>query len=415
MDSAFEAFTTPDLEAAFTSVLGATIKEIEPDIIALRRDIHEHPELSFQEFETTKKIADEVRKLGLEPVLTEPTGLYADLVGGAEGAENGPCIALRADMDALEVTEKTGVSYCSTNDGVMHACGHDNHTAMLYGAMRVLVKHKDLLKGKVRFIFQPAEEIAAGAKKMIEQGVLDGVDAAFGTHVFSFMPLGAVEAVSGPRYAAADIVHVRFYGASTHGAIPHMGVDATMMAAQFTVDVQTVVSRFIDPQHPAVITVGRLVSGTKFNIVSGYAEADITVRTFYHEDRELCREKITSFAESIAAAFGGRAEVDYKHGTDIVNNHVDMTGLARSIASELLGEDCLVEQAATMGGEDFGAFSDIVPGVFCNIGSGFEDDELNFPNHNEKFNVDERVLALGATFYAEFARQYLENPPARRA
>lgn len=358
------------------------IEALEEEIIAYRRDVHEHPELSFKEFKTTQKLVESICELGLEPKLYEPTGVSADLLGTALGAEDGPMILLRADMDALEVQENTGLEFSSKNDGVMHACGHDTHVAMLFGAMKALVAKRHLLRGRVRFMFQPAEEVARGAMAVVEQGALEGVDACYGSHIFATQKMGTFDIQAGPRYAAADICKVRFNGFASHGAMPHLGVDAAVMAAHFVTTIQSLVSRRIDPQHAAVVTVGRLCAGTRFNIVTGHAECDLTVRTFYPEDRELIKHALEAQAHSIAQMEGGSAEFEYTYGTQIVSNNEAMTKHVRKLIADGFGAEALVEVPATLGGEDFGMFSDKVPGTFVNIGGGFADEAQNFPNHN---------------------------------
>ena len=381
----------------------------EQDIITLRRELHAHPELSFQEFETTKKLAKLLQDLGLEVCLYEPTGLSADLCGTAEGAEDGACILLRADMDALEVCEATGLEYSSKHEGLMHACGHDTHVAMLYGAIKALVEHKDKLKGRVRFVFQPAEEIARGALKLIEQGVMEGVDACYGSHIFATQKKGSFDVKAGPRYAAADYCDIYFTGFASHGAQPHLGIDCAVMLAHFVSNIQAVVSRRIDPQHPAVLTVGKMLSGTRFNIVPGSAECSLTVRSFYPEDRELIKSSIEDYAQHIAAMEGGTARIDYTYGTQIVKNHEEMTAGVQRLIAKLAGKEALFDLDATLGGEDFGAYSDMVPGCFVNLGGGFEDSSLNYPNHNEKFTIDESSLVGGSILYSLVAYEYLSG------
>ena len=260
-----------------------SIKQNINDMIAFRRDLHRHPELPWEEFRTTDRIAEELDKIGITYRRTKPTGIIADIQGGKPGKT----ILLRADIDALPVKElSTNIDYQSTIDGKMHACGHDTHTAMLLTAAKTLYSIREQLKGNVRLVFQPAEEIAQGAKGMIEQGVLEGVDSAFGMHIWSQMPVGKVSCVVGSSFASADLLTVRFKGRGGHGSMPHDTVDAVMVASAFVMNVQSIVSREISPLDPAVVTIGRMDVGTRFNVIAENAVLEGTVRCFNVAVRE---------------------------------------------------------------------------------------------------------------------------------
>ena len=272
--------------------------EVYPYVVEMRRDFHRHPEASFEEFRTTKRIAEELDKMGIPYRLFEPTGLVGEIKGGKPGK----CIALRADIDALTTTEKTGLPYASENEGYMHACGHDTHTAMLLGAAKILSSVKDELSGTVKLIFQPAEELASGAKCIVEQGVLDGVDAAFGQHIFSRQPAGSLSLSEGTLHPAADYFKLTVTGKASHGALPDEGIDATVAAAAIVMALQTISSREFSPLDPIVVTVGTLHSGARFNIISGEAVLEGTVRIFNKDIHPRMPEIIERIAKQIGRA-----------------------------------------------------------------------------------------------------------------
>ena len=278
------------------------------ELTALRRKLHSEPELSFEEFKTTAFVCEYLDKLGIPYRKTEPTGVIAEI----QAVPGGKTVALRADMDALPVQQlNTHVPYASKFEGKMHACGHDSHTSMLLIAAKALSEVKDQLPGNVRFIFQPAEEVARGAQAMVDQGAMDGVDNVFGIHIWSQMPAKKVSCTPGPSFAAADIFKVNFKGRGGHGAMPEACIDAAIVASSFVMNVQTVISRTIDPQSPAVLTVGKMVVGTRFNVIAENAEIEGTVRTFQPETRDHMEKAITQYAQSVAAVYGATAEVEY--------------------------------------------------------------------------------------------------------
>lgn len=269
--------------------LKASVKKYEEEMIAFRRDLHQHPELQWEEFRTTQKVADEMDKLGIPYRKTVPTGLIAELVGGKPGKT----VALRADMDALPVQElNEGLAYKSLEDGKMHACGHDAHTAMLVTAAKALKEIQSDIKGTIRFIFQPSEENAKGAKAMVEQGAVEGVDNVFGIHIWSQMPSGKVSCVVGSSFASADIFTIDFTGRGGHGAMPDACIDATMVASAFVMNVQAIVSRETHPLDPVVVTIGRMDVGTRFNVIAENARLEGTVRCFSIETRERVKKRL---------------------------------------------------------------------------------------------------------------------------
>ncbi|WP_085247852.1 M20 family metallopeptidase [Gilliamella mensalis] len=376
------------------------------EMIAFRRDLHRYPELPWEEFRTTDKIAIELDKIGIPYRRTEPTGIIVDI----EGSKLGKRILLRADIDALPVQElNQNIDYKSTIDGKMHACGHDTHASMLLTAAKVLWAIRDQLQGNVRLVFQPAEEIAQGAKGMIEQGVLDCVDSAFGMHIWSQMPVGKVSCVVGSSFASADLLTVRFKGKGGHGSMPHDTVDAVMVASAFVMNVQSIVSREVSPLEPAVVTIGRMDVGTRFNVIAENAVLEGTVRCFSVDVRDKIEAAIRRYANQVAAMYRATAEVEYVYGTLPVINDNESALLAQKVIVESFGEDALYFEPPTTGGEDFSYYTQNIPGAFALVGSGNLDKDTKWPHHHGCFNVDEDGMALGAELYAQYAWAYLNQ------
>ena len=376
------------------------------EMVAFRRDLHRHPELPWEEFRTTDRIAQELDKIGIAYRRTEPTGIIAEIQGGKPGKR----ILLRADIDALPVQELSeNIDYKSTIDGKMHACGHDTHASMLLTAAKALYEIRDQLKGNVRLVFQPAEEVAQGAKGMIKQGVLDGVDSAFGMHIWSQMPVGKISCVVGSSFASADLLTVRFKGRGGHGSMPHDTVDAVMVASAFVMNVQSIVSREVSPLDPAVVTIGRMDVGTRFNVIAENAVLDGTVRCFNVAVRDKIESAIRRYANQVAAMYRATAEVEYIYGTLPVINDKESALLAQKVIVESFGEEALYFEAPTTSGEDFSYYSENIPGAFVLVGSGNPDKDTQWPHHHGCFNVDEDGMALGAEFYAQYAWAYLNQ------
>jgi amidohydrolase len=376
------------------------------ELTALRRKLHSEPELSFEEFKTTAFVCEYLDKLGIPYRKTEPTGVIAEI----QAVPGGKTVALRADMDALPVQQlNTHVPYASKFEGKMHACGHDSHTSMLLIAAKALSEVKDQLPGNVRFIFQPAEEVARGAQAMVDQGAMDGVDNVFGIHIWSQMPAKRVSCTPGPSFAAADIFKVNFKGRGGHGAMPEACIDAAIVASSFVMNVQTVISRTIDPQSPAVLTVGKMVVGTRFNVIAENAEIEGTVRTFQPDTRDHIEKAITQYAQSVAAVYGATAEVEYIQGTDTVYNAEESSKLVQQVAAEAFGTEALYNEKPTMGGEDFSAYLTKATGSFAFVGSGNPEKDTEWAHHHGNFDIDEDALVTGAELYAQYAWAYLNK------
>ena len=391
-------------------MIHAKIKEViqtySEELTELRRKLHSEPEVSWEEYKTTQFVCEYLEQLGISYRKTEPTGVIAEIRGGRLGKT----VALRGDMDALQVEElNKDLPYASKEDGKMHACGHDAHTAMLLIAAKALNEIKEELPGNVRLLFQPAEEVAEGAKALVKQGAMEGVDNVFGIHIWSQMPTNKVSCTPGPSFASADLFKVTFKGRGGHGAMPHACIDAAIVASSFVMNVQTVVSRTIDAQHPAVLTIGKMVVGTRFNVIAENAVIEGTVRCFHPETRDHIETQLKHYADQVAVIYGATAKVEYIHGTRAVINEEYSANLAQKVAAEAFGEEAVYNEKPTMGGEDFSEYLAHAPGSFALVGSGNPEKDTQWAHHHGKFNIDEDALSTGAELYAQYAWAYLNE------
>lgn len=374
-------------------------------VIGLRRDFHKHPERSLEEYRTSKRIKEELDKMGIPYVAVAETGVVATI----KGNNPGKTVALRADMDALSVFEENDVEYKSKVDGMMHACGHDGHTAMLLGAAQVLNDIKDQINGTVKLFFQPAEEVAKGAKAMVDNGVLEGVDGVFGIHLWSGLECGKVSVEEGPRMAAADIFKIHVKGKGGHGSLPHQGVDAVVASAAIIMNLQSIVSRETSPLDSVVVSVGALHSGTRFNVIASEAVLDGTARYFNPELREEIPKMIERVAKSTAEAYRAEAKLEYRYGTPISINDKECSKIAEKSVIKLLGEDGLSLLDKLTGGEDMAEYMNRVPGVLAFVGAGNPEKGAAYPHHHGKFNIDEDSLEIGTSVYVQYALDFLDN------
>ncbi len=378
------------------------IAALGPSLVEDRRRLHAQPERSFEERQTVAYLAGAIRDLGLEP---EPCGggLVARL-GGAGGS--GRTVAVRADMDGLPIEEAEGLDFRSRNAGVMHACGHDAHMAIALGVMRVLAGRRETLRGEVRFLFQPAEELPpGGALQMIAGGALDGVDAIIGLHVNSALEAGKAQIHPGFLLANADVFEIDVAGQGGHGSSPHVCVDAALVAAQILVALQTIVSRRVDPLEPAVVTVGEIHAGTAHNIIPATARLSGTVRTFSAATRATVRGEIERIARAAAAGAGADVDVRYLEGYPAVNNpDGGPTAALEAAGREVLGAENVVVARPWMAGEDFAHYQARVPGAFFFLGSGGSGWA---PHHSARFRVDEACLPYGVDILARAAVRLL--------
>ena len=371
------------------------IKDIEKNIIDWRRDFHQYPELGFDEHRTSKIIGEALKEMGLAPQMNVgKTGVTADLTFG-----EGPTIALRADMDALPMQEASGLDFSSKHDGVMHACGHDGHMAMLLGAAKVLTQNGDSLDGTVRFIFQPAEEGAGGARYMIEDGCLDGVDEIYGIHVWNYQPVGEVGITDGPVLAAADMFEINIKGIGGHGAAPQGTIDAVVVASHLVQALQTIVSRNTNPLESTVVTIGTINGGHNFNIIADEVTLSGTARAYTEENRNLIKTRMTEIIDGVAKTFGAEISFDYEDGYPPTINHTDPVNKVLKAAERVVGEKAGMPYLS-MGGEDFSYYLQKIPGCFFFVGSAPNDQKLfETPHHCSHFTMDERALLVGPSIY----------------
>ena len=371
------------------------IKKIENMIIDWRRDFHQYPELSFKEHRTGDVIANELRSMGLEPKINVgKTGVTADLEFG-----DGPTIGLRADMDALPIQETSGLSFSSKNDGVMHACGHDGHMAMLLGAAKVLTQKVDQYNGTVRFIFQPAEEGEGGARYMIEDGCLEGLDEIYGIHVWNYQPVGEVGVKDGPVLAAADMFDIKIKGIGGHGAAPQGTVDSIVIASHLVQALQTIVSRNTNPLESTVISVGKINGGHNFNIIADEVSLSGTARAYTEGNRSLIKTRMKEIIQGIEKTYNAQITFDYKDGYPPTINHTEPAEKVLKAAKQVVGSKAGMPYLS-MGGEDFAYYLKEKPGCFFFVGSAPNEKELfETPHHCSHFNMDERALLVGPSIY----------------
>lgn len=401
-----------NVQDSFTSRIQAMAAEIEPYVIEKRRYFHAHPELSAHEVETTKALAAELDAMGIPYRQPGETGLIATIRGEAPDAydSNGKphhCLALRTDIDALPVTEQTGTPFASQNEGVMHACGHDCHMAMMLGAVRMLNSLRSHLKGEVRLIFQPAEEISIGSRMMMKAGALDGVESIYGAHIWSEVEAGTISAEAGPRMANCDWFRIDISGASAHGAMPHKGVDAIVVGAAIIEALQVIVSRDVSPFDPAVITIGEFHGGVARNIMAGSAYLTGTIRSFKPEVRGYLEKRMAHVVEETAQSFGAKATFEWTFGNARLANDATCAARAQKAIATVLGEEALCHYEGTLSGEDFSEYLNVVPGVFVFVGTHNPEVGATYPQHSCFYTIDENVLIKGSLAAAQYAHDFL--------
>ncbi len=393
---------------AALAIPGSTLvpPELEARIVGWRRHLHAHPELSFEEHETVAFVEATLRSFGGALTIDRPTP--TSVVARLSGTRPGKVVALRADMDALPILEESDVPYVSTRPGVMHACGHDGHTAMLLGAAQALVERRQALSGEVRFVFQHAEETPpGGAVALVEAGVVDGADLVAGIHLNSGMPTGTLSVMPGPVTAASDLFDLEIIGRGGHGAYPHETVDPVAVAAQVIVSLQQLVSRETDPFDSVVVSVTMLNGGTARNVIPGSVTLGGTVRTLSSARRAEVREAIERIVRGVTDAHRASYRFDYIVGYDPVVNDRTAAELVAVGIREELGEAALVEHPPVMGGEDFSAYGERAPAAFFWVGSGNEELGTTWPHHHPRFDVDEAALGHGATVFVRTALDML--------
>lgn len=444
------------MDSTFTQRVQELAARIEPYLIEKRRFFHAHPELSGEEVNTTAAIAQELDAMGIEYALpndfipgpapaqytesenlaslkeagkafvrqdvetqggstiSSQSGLIVTIRGEAPDAydEQGRPrhrIVLRSDIDALPILEQTGASYASKNEGVMHACGHDCHIAIMLGAIRLLNELREQLRGEVRIIFQPAEEISIGSRRMIAAGALDGVETIYGAHIWSEVEAGTVSIESGPRMANTDWFRVDISGSSAHGAMPHKGVDAIVVGAAIIEALQVVVSRDVSPFDPVVLTIGEFHGGVARNVMAGTSYLTGTVRSFDPKVREFLRERMEFMVHHVARSYSAKADFEWQSGNSALINDKKCAKRAIKSAVKVLGEDALAKYEGTLSGEDFSEYLRVVPGVFVFVGGKNPEKGADHPQHSCYYEVDESVLVSGAKLAAQYAFDFLNE------
>lgn len=387
------------------------LSSIESDrdyLVALRRTLHMYPELSKEEFNTALLIEKELDKLSISHTRVGLTGIYAEIKGEKEGDKT---IVLRADTDALPLEEAHECSYKSRNKGVMHACGHDAHTAALLGAVRYLASHRSSFGGTIRIIFQQAEEIGYGARIFVDEGYLKGADRTFGCHTESRLKCGKVSLTPGANNASVDYFKFTVNGKKAHVSTPERGVDALFIASTIVVAIQAIVSRLTNPTDPLLIGIGKLQSGEAYNIVASSATAEGTIRALSKETRAKAKEEVKRVAENIAMSYGGTVDFIWKDYASPLINDEKATKEAQKVATCLFGEEKVItNRPVSLGGDDFAEFINAVPGVYAFVGSGNENKEgTEEAHHNPHFDVDEDCILIMAELEAAYAISFLNG------
>lgn len=385
------------------------VRALEPKLVATRREIHKHPEPGFREVRTAALVAGELNRLGLDV----RTGIAkTGVLGVLRGGKPGKTILVRADMDALPLTEEAGRAYGSASPGWMHACGHDAHVAMALGAAEALTQRKSDLKGNIVFAFQPAEEGPGGALPMIEQGALDDpkVEACVGLHVWNDLPAGQVGVRAGPLMASVDEVQIELTGRGGHGAAPHQTRDLIVIAAHLVTALQTVKSRRVDPQDPVVVTIAAINGGTAFNIIPDRVTLKGTIRSFDARVRDRVEEEIKALCNGVASAFGAQVHIEYRRGYPCTSNDKEFSVLTQESAAEVVGSGAVIEPRRTMGGEDMSYFLDRVPGCFFFLGTRNDERGFDAPHHCPQFDIDESAMVIGVQTFLRVIERYQNMP-----
>jgi amidohydrolase len=377
-------------------------------IIRIRRIIHKQPELSGIEFLTQTLIKKELEQMQIPYRTLHETDVIAEITGARTNGFN-QTVLLRADMDALPLTEKTNTVYASECPGVMHACGHDSHTAMLLGAARLLSECRDIFSGTIRLVFQPAEETGGETQKLIENGMLDGVNTVFAIHVAPDIPSGKISIRPGPCMAGVDDFSIHITGTGSHGATPHLGSDALLTGAHLAVNLQQIISREIDPQEPAVLTIGIFQSGTKINLLAQEAVLSGNIRFFKKELSGHFCEALTRYSNHTAAMFRCSSSVTYTPSLLPTINAPGCCNIAKTAALAVWGKDNLMERPASMTSEDFSRYLNRVPGVMVFLGTNNGTKRTSWPLHHECFDLDESVLVNGSRLYVNYALEWLSG------
>lgn len=388
-----------------TNVDDQMIAAIKDTVKEWRRYLHQNPELSFQEEKTSQFVYEQLVSFGgLKVTRPTKTSVVASLIG----SQPGKVLGLRADMDALPIHEENEVEYASENPGVMHACGHDGHTAMLLGAAKILTGMKGEIKGEIRFIFQHAEELPpGGAQELVDAGVVDDVDYIVGIHLMSLLPKGKVGIVYGPVTANSDMFDLKIIGKGGHSSQPENSIDPVLMAAQFITNIQQIVSRSLNPKEQLVISTTTLQAGSAKNVIPESVQIGGSVRSFSPEVREQAVSLIERIAKGVTKAHGGTYEFNYQYGYSTVFNDKALTKIVEECVAEALGEEFVEYGEGAMGGEDFSAYLQKAPGCFIPVGAGNVEKGIVYPHHHPRFNIDEDALEYGVRIFVQAAKKIL--------
>lgn len=386
----------------------ALAEQVRDYMIGIRRELHRFPELSGQEFETSKRLKRELDAMGADYV---PVGDTTGILVTIQGGKPGKTILLRADMDALKVEEEASVDFKSENPGVMHACGHDGHMAMQLAAIKAMLSVKDELCGTVKCLFQPAEEIGKGGIWMMENHVMDGVDGAFSMHLWSGIPVGKISVDVGPRLSSCGFFTIRVKGKASHGAMPHEGIDSVVAASAIVMNLQTIASRETSPLDNAVVTIGHMTAGTQGNIIAEEAVLEGTTRTYQPGVREKFEGRIRRIAETTAETFNATATLEYRDEVaPVINDPVCSERAAKAVA-KILGEDAVYPFAPLTVAEDFSAYINAAPlkGCMALVGVGNPDIDATYAHHNSKFKMDEDGIFNGLMLSLQYTMDWLEE------
>jgi amidohydrolase len=387
--------TAPALDSA---TLLAEAESLWQQVIRWRRHLHMHPEVAFREHETARFIRETLAGIrDLEVTRPTETSVMAVLRGGRPGRT----VAVRADIDALPIHEETDLDFRSRVDGAMHACGHDGHTAIVLGLATLFARHRDQLAGEVRFLFQHAEELnPGGAEEMVQRGVMDGVDAVIGLHLWAPLPVGSIGIVAGPAMAAPDTFECTIVGQGGHAAIPHDTVDPIAVGAQVVTALQHIVARNVDPLDPVVLSITQFTAGTAYNVIPNTARFSGTIRTFDPTLRARVPELMERVIRGVCAAHGADYEFQVERGYRPVVNDPAIAARLEQVVERTFGPGVLVPTRPTMGGEDFSAYLQHAPGVFAFVGAANPMEEIIHPHHHPRFDIDERSLDIGLRYLA---------------
>jgi amidohydrolase len=395
-----------EIKKVMENSLREEIKTMKDWLVEIRRTIHQHPELGFEEVETSRFVSQWLERFGLQ---VKKGIAKTGVIGLLEGKARGKTVAIRADMDGLPIDEANSVPYASKIKGKMHACGHDAHVAILLGVAKFFSSMKDRLRGNIKWIFQPAEEGGSGGRVMVEEGVLENpkVDAIFGAHVYPFLPVGKIGIYEREGLAAADRFTIKIIGQGGHAATPHVLKDPILAAGHLITQIHSIVGRNIDPLESGVVSIGKVVGGTAFNVIPDEVELLGTVRSLNHQVREELKSRIENVTQGIAQSFEMDCKFNFEYGYPILVNDLTMSKLVASACSKGIGEENVEVLRPSMGGEDFAYYLEKVPGAFFRLGSGNEKKGIVHPYHSSHFDIDEEMLPLGVEMFVRIIDQFL--------